>query len=378
MRKIAVVIPKYGIIGGAEGYAAELTKRIALNPDYDIHVFANHWYSGSDRITFHRVPIISFPKFLTTISFAFFVDRIVSEASFDLIHSHDRILRTDIYTMHGIPHKTWITEVRKKKKLSFFDLSTVWVERKMVTSDRCRRFIAVSHQTKEIFLKEYPIDPKRISVIHPGIHIRKIDNLEREKYRQNIRKQFGIRATEILILFVSMNFDIKGLDEVMASMAKLKLRNESEKIKLLVVGKGKEKYYRQLARDLGIHDEIIFTGIVEKETLEHIYLASDIYVMLSKFDTFGLVVLEAMAASLPVVVSGNVGAKDIVVHGVNGFIIKERTDIDATSEKIGILLNREVRTRMGKAANETALNNTWEAVAKKYESIYDGLLAGNS
>jgi glycosyltransferase involved in cell wall biosynthesis len=96
--------------------------------------------------------------------------------------------------------------------------------------------------------------------------------------------------------------------------------------------------------------------------------------MLSRFDTFGMAALEAMAASLPVIVSDNVGAKDIVKHGINGFVVEERTDIDATSEKIGLLLNREVRIRMGEAAYETAMNNSWEAVARKYKSIYDEII----
>jgi glycosyltransferase involved in cell wall biosynthesis len=128
-----------------------------------------------------------------------------------------------------------------------------------------------------------------------------------------------------------------------------------------------------MAKNLGIGGDVIFAGVY-KEKLEPIYMASDMFSILSKFDTFGITVLEAMAASLPVVVSGNVGAKDIVMQGINGFVIEERTDIDAISEKIGLLLNREVRIRMGEAAYETAMNNSWEAVARKYERIYDELL----
>ena len=68
--RIAVVIPKYGLTGGAEGFTAELTERIAGDPRYEVHVFANRWEKHSHRITFHQVPVITFPKFLTTISFA--------------------------------------------------------------------------------------------------------------------------------------------------------------------------------------------------------------------------------------------------------------------------------------------------------------------
>jgi UDP-glucose:(heptosyl)LPS alpha-1,3-glucosyltransferase len=372
VRKIAVVIPKYGLIGGAEGYAAELTERLALNPGYDIHVFANQWDARSDRITFHKVPIISFPKFLTTISFACFVRNKIARMDFDLIHTHERIFEADMYTMHGTPHRFWIHEVRKKH-MSLHDHATEWVEKILIKNMRCRRFLSVSHLTEEKFLQVYNVDPRKIQVIHPGVDLERFRSFDREQCRQEIRNLWGIDQSDVVILFVSMNFDIKGLDPLIAAVAKTKANCPEEKIKLLVVGKGDEKKYRRMAKSMGIGDDVIFAG-VHREKLEPIYMASDVFSILSKFDTFAITVREAMAASLPVVVSGNVGAKDIVKQGINGFVMEERMDIDAISEKIGLLLNRELRIRMGEAAYETAMNNSWETVARKYELIYDELL----
>jgi UDP-glucose:(heptosyl)LPS alpha-1,3-glucosyltransferase len=105
-KKIAVVIPKYGSLGGAESHTAELTNRIARNEQYDVHVFANQWTNHSENITFHKVPIISFPKFLTTISFAYFAGIRISPINFDIIHTHERIFSADICTLHGLPHST--------------------------------------------------------------------------------------------------------------------------------------------------------------------------------------------------------------------------------------------------------------------------------
>ena len=97
-----------------------------------------------------------------------------------------------------------------------------------------------------------------------------------------------------------MNFEIKGLDYVIAALGKAKASYPSHNLKLLVVGKGDYKKYGALAQKTGIKDNIIFAG-VHKENLEKIYLASDIFMMLSRFDTFGMTVLEAMAASLPII-----------------------------------------------------------------------------
>ena len=371
-KQIAIVIPKYGFVGGAERFVYELTERLSYNEKYDVHVFANKWQSNSDRITFHKVPIIRFPRFLTTISFAWFANRKISKMNFDLIHTHDRIFDADIFTMHGIPHRIWVHEVRKKF-MSLFDRATCWVERHLVNNTRCEKFLPVSSLTKEKLLQEYRIEPEKIQVIHPGVDIEKFQMFDRESCRKEIREYFGIDSSDIVILFVSMNFEIKGLDYVIAAIGKAKASYPSHNFKLLVVGKGDYKKYSALAQKAGIKDDVIFSG-VQKKNLGKIYLASDIFMMLSRFDTFGMTVLEAMAASLPVIISSNVGAKDLVGEGINGFVIDDTNNADMICEKIGFMLDSKTRITMAKEAYNTALNNSWDAVAKKVANIYKEML----
>ena len=97
--------------------------------------------------------------------------------------------------------------------------------------------------------------------------------------------------------------------------------------------------------------------------------------MLSKFDTFGNVVLEAMAAGLPVIISSNVGAKDLVQEGGNGFIISNTSDSDYIAAKIALLLDENIRRQLAEAAYKTADQNTWDNVTKKYAIIYENILA---
>ena len=366
--RIAVVIPKYGLTGGAEGFAAELTGRLARNPRYEFHVFANRWIANSDRITFHKVPIVTFPKFLTTVSFAWFVKKMTEKTPFDLIHTHERIFRADIFTMHGVPHRFWVRDVRRKRVMSLYDAATDWTERKLVRSDACRFFLPVSTLTEEVFLETYPIDRRKVRVIHPGIHLQQ-GGYDPER-RRRARAEIGISQQEALILFVSMNFEIKGLDHLLKALAVLRSRGPTENFKLLVVGKGDERKYRALSRTLRIDDLVLFTGQLTRERMEEIYLAADIYAMLSRFDTFGMVVLEAMAAGLPVVVSTNVGARDLVIEGENGFVVEKVGDAEEVADKIALLLDENIRRRMGEKALETALSHTWEAVAADVEAIY--------
>jgi len=372
IRKIAVVIPKYGFVGGAEKYALELTKRIAANSHYEVHVFANKWLDSSSNITFHKVPIIKFPRYLTTPSFAYFVKHKLSQMKFDIIHTHERIIDADIFTMHGIPHRIWIHDVRKKR-MSLFDYATHWVEKTLVMGNKRAKLLAVSNLAKEKFLEEYPVDRDRIEVIHPGVDREKFQQYDSNICRREVRGQFNIPMSDKIILFVGMNFEVKGLDRIMMALHHLKIKEPSQKITLLIVGKGNQRKYLKIAHNIGIADNIVFTGVIMKDQIEQIYLASDMFIMLSQFDSFGMSVLEAMAASLPVVISCNVGAKDLVRQGVNGFIIDDTADADDIAHSMAAILGLGKRNNMAKEAFKTASGQTWDVVAQKIENVYDNL-----
>jgi len=372
-KKIAVVIPKYGLVGGAEQFAAELTERIARNDVYEIHVLANRWKVLSDRVTFHRIPIISFPKFLTTAGFAWFADRKIRAEGFDLVHAHDRIFSADVFTMHGIPHRLWIEEVRRRR-LSLYDRATARVEERLVRNPRCRLFLAVSSLARERFLRAYP-EATAVEVMHPGVDLDLYESPRKHASRGETRLRYGIGPAETVILFVSMNFEVKGLDHVLASLSALRSREPSRPWRLLVVGRGNLRKYRQIAEGLKIKDRVLFTGALEREELVRMYWTADLFCMLSEFDTFGLTVLEAMASPLPVVVSARVGAKDLVREGVNGFVVEHPGDSGTTADIFARMLDGNRRTQMAGEALRTARMHSWEAVSQRMLAVYERLLA---
>jgi UDP-glucose:(heptosyl)LPS alpha-1,3-glucosyltransferase len=96
--------------------------------------------------------------------------------------------------------------------------------------------------------------------------------------------------------------------------------------------------------------------------------------MLSRFDTFGMVVLEAMAASLPVLISDRVGARDLVREGINGSVVAADAAPEEIASRLALLLDGSSREKMGRAARETARQNSWDAVAERVLSIYEELL----
>ena len=374
--KIAVVIPKYGLVGGAEQFAYELTELLASNEDLEVHVFANKYRKGEAPITFHKVPIIPFPRFMRPISFAYFSREMIGSGNYDLVHSHDRVFRLDLLTMHGIPHKTWIKKARRKS-LSLFDRSMAWVEAKGITGSHIPMILPVSSLVKDELLKLYDIPESKIRVIHPGVSTDRFSAFDQESCRHEIRQRHGLSPSDVVILFVGMNFEIKRLELVLKSMSHLVGRgNRNSNLKLLVVGKGNKERYLTIARDLGIVNQVIFAGVTRR--VEEYYLASDIFTMPSQFDTFGLAVLEAMTTGLPVIITRNVGARDLIDPGIHGFVLGEDPSPFDLSKKLAFLLKKENRMRIGENARKVALQHTWDKAADEVADLYQKLIRGES
>ena len=366
--KIATVIPKYGLVGGAEAFAYELTERLAQREGFQIHVFANQWRQEKSTIAFHKVPVLKFPRFLRQISFGYFSNERIRLQDYDLIHSHDRIFWMDVLTMHSIPHKTWIKEVRHKRP-SLFDRSMAWVEKKGLYGPPTPMLMPVSYLVKDELLKYYDIPESKIRVVHPAVSLERFSTSRKEKFRHEIRQMHRLSGDDIVVLFVGMNFEVKRLDLIMRGISDLRRKGRNfRQVKLMVVGKGNQEHYRRLAYDLDIGERVIFVDVTRE--VEKYFLASDIFAMPSVFDTFGIAVLEAMAAGLPVIITRSVGACDLVKQGVQGFILREKPSPSEFGENLLVLLNKENRIKMGEEARRVALRHTWDHTADQVADVY--------
>lgn len=371
-KKIAVIVPKYGLVGGGEKFASEMTERLALNENFEIHIFANRWIAKSGRIKFHKIPIVRFPRFLGPLVFAWFVKWKISRMNFDLVHSHHWIFHADIFSAHGVPHAGWVRSVRNRSP-SLYDRAVIFIERSLMKHSVSSYFLPVSSIAMEAFQREYATLPGHWQIFHPGVDVARFSSPDRAACRTEIRGRYGIGADDLLLLFVGMNFEVKGLDTIIAAMAKARKARPEANIRLLVVGRGDEKKYGKIAQSFGVAGDVIFAG-TQHAGLERFYRAADVFTLFSAFDTFGMVVLEAMAAGLPVIVSPNVGAKDLVYEGVNGFILPDFRDVDAASDKMIQLLDIERRNAMGAEAQHVAGEHTWERLTEKMAAIYQSSL----
>jgi UDP-glucose:(heptosyl)LPS alpha-1,3-glucosyltransferase len=374
--KIAVVVPKFGLIGGGEHFASEITRRLAQNPNYEFHILANRWAPVAG-FTFHKIPYLLFPRFLRPLFFAWMVERRLKQLKPDLVHTHHWIYRADVFSLHGLPHHRWVDRVLRRS-MNWYDRAFDSIRHYALSHNPRSWFLPVSSITQEEYEHSTPMLPGHWQVMSPGVDLERFAAPSREDSRSSlIQHHPSLAGSDLILLFVGMNFELKGLDPIIASLGLAKAQAPEQKIRLVVVGRGNQAKYQRLAEEHGVGTDVVFTGAVSSH-IEEIYRASDALLLLSAFDTFGMVVSEAMAAGLPVLVSNHVGAKDLVREGENGYVLESPPQPRRVAGHILALLDAAHRARMADSALNTARHHGWDSVAQQMDQIYRAILSEKS
>ena len=208
-----------------------------------------------------------------------------------------------------------------------------------------------------------------LSVIPNGINLDKFRNLSRETFR----KRLGIKKGEKIITFVGTLRPVKGLKYLIQAMNIISKQDTG--IKLMLVGDGEERLaLQELVKELDLEDRVTFVGKVLNEEIPGYMIASDVFVLPSLSESFGIVNLEAMACGLPIVASKVGGLPEIVKNGVNGFLVEPKNP-EQISDKVLLLLGDDVlRERISKNNKDKVKDYSWESVVERLEKVYQNHL----
>ena len=175
----------------------------------------------------------------------------------------------------------------------------------------------------ELFKEKYKVD-RNVYIVPTGIEVEKF-YLENNKGLNIIKKResLGIKRDDFVILFVGRIGSEKNVELLLTSMRYIV--NNCPKAKLLIVGDGPDlNKYKSYVKKQGLEENIIFTGKVPWDSIAEYYLISDVFTTASRTETQGLTVIEAMAASLPVVCIDDESFTNTVIDNLNGKIFKNK------------------------------------------------------
>ncbi len=365
----------YPTFGGSGVLATELGKALA-DKGHIVHFISYQQPVRLDafnpNIFYHEVtvptyPLFDFPPYESALS-STLVDVIINN-QLELLHVHYAIphassayLAMQILKKTGrdIPyittlHGTDITLVGKDKMYESV------VTFSMNESDA---ITAVSENLKKETLNSFAIE-KDIHVITNFVDIKRFSQSNKEHFRKMLAPN-----GEKILAHVSNFRKVKRVEDVIHTFA---IVRREMPCKLLMIGDGPERQtMEQLCRELGTCDDIRFLG--KQEKLEEILSITDLFLLPSAYESFGLAALEAMACRVPVISSNAGGIPEINIHGKTGYLT-EVGDVEAMAKYSLELLRDEARLEQFKSnALEHASHFHINQIVPLYEELYNQVL----
>jgi glycosyltransferase involved in cell wall biosynthesis len=233
--------------------------------------------------------------------------------------------------------------------------------------------IALTPEECNDYLRLRVSKPNSTSVIHSGVDLHRFG--EGEKQRTKKRKELGVPPDSLVIGYVGWLIPIKGVTYLVSAMAKI--AEKYPKSILVLVGKGDDKGEEEIklkeqAERAGLTDKVLFLGW--RPDVDKIIGCFDIFVLPSLNEGMGRVLVEAMAARLPIVASSVGGIPDLIKDGKNGLLVPPE-DSSALEKAISALLeDKAQRKRMGEAGKKMCRPYSAEAMLEQIDNLYLKLL----
>ena len=293
-----------------------------------------------------------------------------NQSSFDLlqIDGASTVPRPHDFNVVHFVHTSWLESPIHTSKTRtglyavyqwlYTKLNSIW-EKKLFSS--AKSIIAVSYCIRDQ-LVEVGVPSSKIQVIHNGVDTQEfLPGTSR-------RDLLDLPADVPLGLFVGdIKTNRKNLDSVLYSLKNL------PKVHLAVVGNKDGSPYPELAESLGMRERVHFMG--HRKDMPQIMRSADFFVFPSRYEPFGMVISEAMASGIPVVISKNSGAAEIV-DSTCGFII-DAEDTDSLTKSIEVLSkDLALRQTMGESGRRIAEHHTWSSKATSYINLFEEACVG--
>jgi len=381
--KIAFVAHRYGGTGGGiERVVEELARRFCL--EHEVHVYAQSIVTGEDsRISPHRIPQFRQSWSLNQALFFMLSRWYLRGHHFDIVHLHaPSLYKKGIITCHGIPQAGLLTlkhvtpELRREipiRHIRRFIFMRPIIEYNFKRR-RHKRVIAISSKINQDLVSICGTPPENISLVPNGVDLQRFLKTSRERARGKIQREFGLSPHHFIFLFVGNFFKRKGVQFLLPAFARLR----DDSTRLIIVGNhgGENQWAKEMIEDLGVGNRVILAG--EQKDVETFYAASDAFVFPSFYESFGLVLLEALACGLPVIASRTGGAEDLIQDNENGFLLSSPGNIHELSRKMKELLrDRALGKRMAVRAREKISLYSWDRVAEQTMAIYQKVIGNH-
>ena len=372
--------------GGAENWTFQFAGRLVQH-GHQVHVVARRF--GSDAVDLpivrHKVSQAPLNWRRDYLAFGRDAEREVQGLDVDVVHDMGHSWCADLFQPHGGTRfgsldqnlqmapasirwlKRWIAiELPRYRALFELERRQFEVPTALKDSD-LPRFIALSEMVRRDMRAYHSAIPeKQVRVVYNGVDTERFSPTRCAPLRRTTRDALGA-GQNVVFLLLAHNFRLKGVATAIRALAHLLGRGALAQ--LVVVGRDRPAPYRRLARRLGCADRVRFVS--EATDPVPFYAAADVYLQPTFYDPCSLVVLEALACSLPVVTTACNGAGELLTPPTDGFVMQDPADHETLALHLEQLMDPDRRRTMAVAARQTALAHTLDHNYREILAIYE-------
>ena len=377
--KIAILIKRFLRTGGAEKYAMEVVRRLAL--DHDVHVFAHEWvFDGPEPMTFHKIPrVCRKPAWVNQLFFSYFCRKAVA-SGFDVVHSFEKVPTFDVMTVQSPCFKSpdltgagrwgkgvdWVRTIFSPRKLAWR-----WLEARQFADDGVRMIIAVAEKVQRNVQACYGLSDDSFRLAYTGVDVPEMMRGYSRQELDGIRTQLGLSADDVVALFVGTEFKRKGLDALLQGFSLV----PRGKLKLLIAGGGggKLEHYKSLTEKMQLGGEVRFLGLVQD--IERIYPVADMYILPTLADPCPLAPLEAMAAGVATIMSASdFNGSAELIRNREALLLSDPRNPQEIANALMSLTDRPVRQALAEKGRQLVRQFTWDKTAAETLSAYRAVI----
>lgn len=292
--------------------------------------------------------------------YALIASQVAFNADFDVIHAHDWLTyEAGIAAKKAIGkplvvhmHATEFDRSGEHVNQAVYEIE----KRGMMAADKV---ITVSNLTRDIVVNKYGIDPNKVVTVHNAVEPKERDDIDSTRY-----------VKEKIVTFLGRITFQKGPEYFIEAAAKVLKRDSNVRFVMAGSGDMMNQMIRRAAV-LGITDRFHFTGFLKGQEVDQMFALSDVYVMPSVSEPFGISPLEAMRSNVPVVISNQSGVAEVLDYALK----VDFWDIDAMADMIYGLLHYEGISKMFKQYGKTEVDNMkWDHAASKVVEVYSSAI----
>lgn len=374
----------YPSMGGSGIIATELGIKLAER-GHDIHFITSNIpfriRKPLPNITFHQVEVNQYAVFQYApydITLSTKIAEVINEYDLDLLHMHyavphavcgilaKHMSKKDIKIMTTL-HGTDITVLGYDHSLK--NAIKFGIEESDIVTSVSQ---SLAKQTNDIIETDKEIVPI-YNFVRENEFPTKPDVQTEEDER--LKTCYGIKPEEKVLIHVSNFRSVKRIDTIIDTFAKV---HKSMPSKLLLLGDGPELMdMKQKARDLNIEDEVLFLG--KQNWVSEFYQISDLVLLLSEKESFGLTLLEAMKSGVVPIGSTAGGIKEVIKHEDTGFLVDVGDSTSASEYALKLLTDAKLyKTMQTQMLADVSERFSSDLIADQYEYYYKKMLEGNN